>query len=96
MPLRLIKAPRTILSAKQRVPQSKLRRPRVSEIITCDKKTVKLNTARDIIMPEDIPFVNRFGTKQLLPDGSRQPLAEMRRIAQIVVSVNGMSTFSPE
>lgn len=51
------------------------------------------NISKSIIMPQDISFLNRFGTKQLRPTGSRQPYIEANIIADQVVLLNGMSTF---
>jgi len=48
--------------------------------------------AQSITMAEEIPYLNRNGKNQILPDGSRQPAAECRLIAQQVILVNGMST----
>lgn len=44
---------------------------------------------KPIITREDIDFGN--GPGQLLPDGSRQPLAEANVWADIVMDINGMS-----
>jgi len=48
---------------------------------------------RPIVLPEDIPAVNKHGTLTIRPECSRQPLVEARKIANIMVATNGMSTF---
>lgn len=48
--------------------------------------------AQPITSADQIPYLNRNGEKQILPDGSRQPDSECRLIAQQVILVNGMST----
>ena len=49
---------------------------------------------KEIILPQDIDILNRFGPKQIRPNGARQPLSEIKIIAKVVMAVNNMSVFS--
>lgn len=48
------------------------------------------NTAQ-IILPTQIPSLNKYGPKTLRPPGSRSPMTEYEYIARRVMYVNGMS-----
>jgi len=60
----------------------------------CGGPPVPIRPAKQIILPQDIPAASRYGPKQVRPDGARDPRAESRVIAKIVMAVNGMSTFA--
>jgi hypothetical protein len=47
--------------------------------------------ATKIILPTQIPSLNKYGPKTLRPPGSRSPLTEAEYIARRVLEVNGMS-----
>lgn len=47
--------------------------------------------ATKIVLPSQIPSLNKYGPKTLRPPGSRSPLTEAEYIARRVMWINGMS-----